>query len=513
MESAPGVGTSLRVRRGNGVWRLRRILVASAVVLAVGLIIICTRWGAALSDDSYVYIKPARDALAGRAIELDTGFPPFLPIVLTGIGLLGIEPLVAIRFLNALLFGATVLLSFLIVLEMSRSFTFSFLACVAILTTSGLIEVFTSALSEPLYISLALASIYSTARYSRGSRRTWLIAAAVAAGLALFTRYAGLSIAIAIPLFLLSRTSLPWRKRAKDALLFCLISAIPISGYVVRNLLITGRPVGQSGFSWELMRRFPWRTLLRDVFDWLIPGRLVAGHEEALGLLLLLFILGVIAGYWFVYRRRASRSAKNLFRSEPFVLVALFVAANLVLLSIARGFFQGGDPFNPRYLCPVQLAAFMLFFGLLGRLYPVIGRLSHVVIAGACLAFFALLALRAIYTIQYLYREGSGYSSHRWHISETIAYLNHRPETPVMSTGAIGVYFWTGRRPADIPRLNSREAVREFLCDTGGFLVIIDSMPTEFYGIDHPELTEGLIVEQDFSEGTIYRVDPADCRQ
>ncbi len=132
-------------------------------------------------------------------------------------------------------------------------------------------------------------------------------------------------------------------------------------------------------------------------------------------------------------------------------------------------------------------------------------------ILSACLAFTVLLAVRAAWTVRYLWAEGSGYSSRRWHISETMRYLNHRPDVPVMSTAAPGVYFWTGRLPLDIPRTNSREAAMAFLCRTGGFLVIIDSMPTEFYGVDHEELTRGLVVEQDFSEGTIYRIDPGEC--
>ena len=502
-------GNSTRVRQEINVLRWRITLVTCTALLAVLIILLSTRWGAALGDDSYSYIKPVRDALSGQSMEFHPSFPPFLPIILTGVGFLGIEPLEAIRYLNAILFGVTVLLAFLIVFELSGSFTFSLLASVAILISAGLIEVFASAMSEPLYMSLTLASIYTTARYTRDHRMAWLIAAAVSAGLALFTRYAGMAIIVSIAAFLLLKKNRSWRKRAKDTLLFLFISAIPIAGYIVRNLLILGRPIGQSRFSWSLVREFPLRLLIHNVYDWLIPGKLIAGFEEELTLLLLLLIFALFLGYWLAYRQRIIRLARDLRTSAHFVLLAIFIGVNLLLLSIARGFFAGGNPFNPRYLSPVQLAVLMIFFGFLGKLYPVTGRASHILISGACVGFFALLGLRATYTIQVLYREGSGYSSHRWHISETIAYLNHRPDTPVMSTAAAGVYFWTGRRPTNIPNSNSQ--VKEALCDTGGFLVVIDSMPLEFYGIDHAELTEGLTVEQDFSEGTIYRMDPINC--
>ena len=40
------------------------------------LILYATRWGAALSDNSYYYIKPARDMLAGQPYRLSPHYAP-----------------------------------------------------------------------------------------------------------------------------------------------------------------------------------------------------------------------------------------------------------------------------------------------------------------------------------------------------------------------------------------------------------------------------------------------------
>jgi hypothetical protein len=484
--------------------------VASAALLGILIILLCTRWGAGLGDDSYWYIKPVRDVLAGERMELNAAFPPFLPILLTGIGFLGIDPLDSIRILNAILFGVTAFLAFLTVYEISGSFTFSFLASAAILVSAGPIEVFSSALSDPLYICLTLGSIFCGARFSTDRKRPWHIAASVLAGLSLLTRYAGIATVISIGLFLLLRDDSSWRGRARDGLVFGVVSMAPVGVFIGRNWLVLGRPIGLTDFSWALVREFPVRRLVQDVLDWVVPGKLVAGREFALASLVLAAVLVVLLAYAIVYRQRFVHLATEIARTPAFAILALFAGSTLLMLTFARGFFAGGDSFNPRYLSPVHIVAIMMFYGVLGKAFAAMGTISRILVGATCVGAFAVIGLRGAYTMQFLNRVGSGYASQRWHISETIAYLNHRPDTPVMSTAAAGVYFWTGRRPLDVP--HSPEEVKQFLCDTGGFLVVIDSMPLEFYGIDAASVTEGLTVEQDFSEGTIYRMDPENCR-
>lgn len=504
-----GTGGTYKTTKQQPWTALRAALIAGAVLLAIVIILVSSRWGAALGDDSYAYIKPARDVLAGNAMQLNPSFPPLLPYLLTGLGFLGLEPLIAIRLLNALLFGICVFLAFLIVYRLSSSFTFAFLGSVSIMISAGLIELFASAMSEPLYLVLVLTALACVLRYHESKSMIWLAASGIATGLALFTRYAGLSLLGTIGLFLLAASASSFKEKVRSILVFGVLSALPIAGYSIHNIFTIGRPVGHSGFSWALVKEFPLNLLLQNLWDWFIPARLVSGHEMQLSALLLGIIIALVLGYSIAHRRHLRSLWRLLFQSPALHLLGLFLLVNLLMLTLARGYFRGGDSFNPRYISPLQLVFLMMLFGFLGRLYHATGRGSSIVISTICLGLFAILAVRAMYTMQFLYRVGGGYASQRWHISETIAYLNHRPDTPVMSTGATGVYFWTDRMPVNISR--SRDAAREFLCETGGFLVVIDSMPLEFYGIDPSSYLEGMVVEQDFSEGTIYTIDPLLC--
>jgi hypothetical protein len=488
-----------------------KIAMCSGPLLAFLAILASSRWGAALGDDSYWYIKPARDVLAGNSPEFHPLYPPFLPIILSGLGFLGIDPAESVRYLNAVLFAVAVLLAFLIALRMSQSVFFSFLASTSILLSARLIQVFSSAMSEPLYLCLVLGCIYSVDRYMDERRLLWLVTGGVLAGLAVFTRYAGVSIVLAVALYLLIRKGQPASRRIRDISVYVVISAFPITAYVVRNVLTTGRPVGQGKFSWNLVKQFQPDVLIRNLADWIVPGRFVEGYEQALILLLLVGLAAIIGGYWMAYRERFVGILTSIFESRVLILLMIFVIVNMVMLSLARGFFSGGNPFNPRYLAPVQISVFLIGFAVVAQLYRRTGEKSQLLLRGTSLAFVAFLAARALFTVWALYNEGAGYSSRRWHISETIAYLNRRPETPLMSTANDGIYFWTGRRPLHISRQDSNASAKDFLCDTGGLLVIIDSVPPELYGVDHDSLVEGLTLEQKFSEGSIYRMDVENC--
>jgi hypothetical protein len=106
--------------------------------LGVALILISTRWGAFLSDDSYGYIEPARTFLAGQ---------PFVPL-----GWLGMEPLAGIRVLNAGLFGVNILLSAALVRRLGGDRGFAVLAAAITAFSENTLEAHGWAMREALYL-------------------------------------------------------------------------------------------------------------------------------------------------------------------------------------------------------------------------------------------------------------------------------------------------------------------------------------------------------------------------
>lgn len=104
-----------------------------------------------------------------------------------------------------------------------------------------------------------------------------------------------------------------------------------------------------------------------------------------------------------------------------------------------------------------------------------------------------------------LCQTGLGYANIGWHNSETIAYLKAHPDLPVVATGDIGIYFWTGRLPQSIQGLGGSAGVSIYVCQNDAVLVIMRQMPTEIYHLDEAEVVSGLMVVQEFNDGVIYR--------
>jgi hypothetical protein len=107
------------LRKKRGYWfTIGFILIIS--ILGVLIILYCTRWGAWVISDATVYIVSARNFLAGRGLGIyrPSGmyqplavFPPMFPLTLSAIGTLGIDLVTAAKWLNAVLFGLTLLVT------------------------------------------------------------------------------------------------------------------------------------------------------------------------------------------------------------------------------------------------------------------------------------------------------------------------------------------------------------------------------------------------------------------
>ena len=102
-----------------------------------------------------------------------------------------------------------------------------------------------------------------------------------------------------------------------------------------------------------------------------------------------------------------------------------------------------------------------------------------------------------------------GYLNIGWHKSETIPYLKQNPDRTVIATGDVGIYFWTGRLPRVVTAFDSMEAMRAYLCDSNGILVIMNQMPTEIYRLDEGDVVRGLELEQEFNDSRVYRCPPS----
>lgn len=125
-----------------------------------------------------------------------TTFPPFYPFALAVVQWIGLDVHAGVRLLVGL--G---------VLYATRSRVFALLSAVLVLTSSALIDVFSWALSESMFIPLSMASVVGLVMVLRSGKRQYLCIVGVTSGLALLTRYAGIALVAALGLIIpLDRT-------------------------------------------------------------------------------------------------------------------------------------------------------------------------------------------------------------------------------------------------------------------------------------------------------------------
>lgn len=490
----------------------------SAAVILMGLagvllVLSNTRWGAYLSDDTYYYIYPARDLLAGKGFHPSYIFAPLFPLALAVMGLLGLDALDAARWLNALLFGVNIFLVGRLVLRMNLPAAFALLASALVLLADVVVEAHGWAMSEALAFTMMLACLDCTLSYLKSGERRWWWGAALTAALTVLTRYASIPLVAAAALTLLFFAPIKSPvKRAIEAALFGVVSLLPITAYWLRNLAVAGHPVRYENFFFEPLTR---DQLIWFFYHWLslfIPGRLLRGREILAGAAAGL-ALAALAGllYWAIRSRRLQAESafqtapeRRLFYGGTFLLAAVIVM-NLLMLYLARGLTEL-DVFNPRYLVPILMVFLALAVSLAGWLWMITGRPIRLALAGCILVFLVYYAYRTADFSLAMAETGLGYSNVGWHNSETIEYLRQHPElVDLVSTGEMGIYFWTGRMPKVISAFGSVEGLRQYLCERGAPLFVMNQMPAEIYGISHDEVAQTFVLEHEFNDSEMYR--------
>jgi CubicO group peptidase (beta-lactamase class C family) len=74
----------------------------------------------------------------------------------------------------------------------------------------------------------------------------------------------------------------------------------------------------------------------------------------------------------------------------------------------------------------------------------------------------------------------------------------------MVSTGEMGIYFWTGRMPTVLAAFPTPQALKDYLCDRDAPLFIMYQMPTDLYGMSRDAAVEDLELARQFNDGEMY---------
>lgn len=482
-------------------------VLAPALVAAVALLAV-NRLGADTTPDSVFYVGTARNLLDGHGYRAPPGtqdpsnFPPLLPLLLAGVGrVTGMDPLDVLRWLNPLLFGATVALAGAVVRRRAGSAAAGAAAAVLVLTGRDLLGVHGSALSEPLFILLAVAGMVALARSVDGGGRRWFWAASALVAGAFLTRYVGVAVVLA-GVALLVRAG-----RRRDAAVFAAVTILPVAAW----LAWAGPGAGHLAVHWfglEYLARGA-----RSLSDWVVPTFVPGAVRVAIAVL-------VVAGAATLVRR-APRPGRDALTFGLAAFTGLYVA----LLLFDRAFIDASGRLDRRFLSPLHVVVIVLLAPLLHRAWDTHVRGRRPVVAAAALLLGLQVVQAAAWVGGGLTDDGidrRGYSAAAWSRSAVVDRLRQLgPDVPVLSNGADAVFLLTGREtsslPAKVDYRTGRQnpdyaadlaAVRAALAG-GGVLVYFEAITARRSFLPPAaELEAGLglrVVERD-GVGTLYRL-------
>jgi 4-amino-4-deoxy-L-arabinose transferase-like glycosyltransferase len=432
------------------------MFVALLLISLIGILLVlqATPEGAALSDDSIAYIAGARSMVAGHGYREAwlasngpvTHFPPAFPALLAFFGYLGFDPLHAVRYVNALLFGASAFMLGILAWRMTPSLTAGLVLAGLFVLSGDLLQVYTAAMSEPLFIFLSLLAIWTFDLYFERDNHWWLGACATFVGIAYLTRYSGLAL---IATFVAALLILP--RQWKHKIILCglfIAGTLPwILAWTIRNRVEAENATNRM-LAWHPITRENISIGLRTVSEFLIPieaWRQVIHKQTSIIQLLIVIILGA-ALVWLAIKTWKYLTDKGLREKKLGEVIsfttALYLFAYLASIISSMLMFDAATKFKLRILAPgyVSLLILLVYFGvwLRSKSRPLVIVLTFV--------FVGLFAYKQINTVSFLSRGGLGYASFQWYDSKAMAYLRELPPDVHIYTDEPGaVYLYTGR--------------------------------------------------------------------
>ena len=423
------------------------LLILLGFLGATHILIRTSTYGAALTGDSITYLSTARSVLAGNDIYTFTGisldrWPPFFPLFLAFIGLLGIDPLDAGRLVNIAIFGLIISISGF---WLNKKFTSRLLvlgATVTIMTSLPLSHISSYFMTEALFILfalLALMQIESFVRQGRNTARQPFVLSAIFAALAAVTRYVGITVIFSAILIILIRKNIPIYTRLKYAVSYTAISSVPLAAVLIHNYLTFGAPTNHYRFSWSPPPTV--LTILPEIFTvfdrWIFPRKFLrSGPLNIPWLLVGLIVLGILVFFIMSRRSQDTKLTGSLRPAVPFAIFTLVYFTFLVSIKLVVSMLQAID--TSRYLAPLYIPLLFIAVFLLDRLLHDDARgkmvtfkwiLVSLVLLG-WLTHIGLTVEKGLYdTVRSLTSgyEGNTYNTTYWDDSETIAYLKANP--------------------------------------------------------------------------------------
>ncbi len=466
-----------------------------------------------------MYILLARNIVQGHGWTIDsaavTAYPPLFPGILASLSLGKFDPVVAGRWLQAIVFGMNVFWVGVLTLRFSGgSVGTSICASVAALCAVDMLGYHSIILSDGLFLLFSLPALAALHEYVEKRSVPSLLSAVAFTSLATLTRYVGVAWIIAGALAILLFADVRIRERIIAALVFALGSLFPLFVWFLRNFLLhsfAGRRFSIHPFFGEVELK----NFLQTVSQWFLQGTIPASRWM-IALPLLLFVTLFLARRW---NRRHGVPVND----PPLRLPALFCSIYILFLIFSAAFFQG-DLFRDgtRLFLPLHALTIIMVATSVRRRMDGLTSGSRLLLKACVLIYCGFLVVGSIRYISHFRQDGQGYASRLYRDSKLFDVLKALPsEYSIYSNADLPISLYTGRSPDFLPMKvdnqtlranteyeNQMERMTEDLKEGGGVLVYFarDDNWFELPSLDEIKKRIPLRCIASGSDGAIYDV-------
>ena len=530
-----------------------QVVLAALILLTVAgmlLIVYGTRWGPWAFSDAVGYMVNARNLATGKGLGLYrpsgqfvplVSHPPLYPLVLIALGGPQLDLVGAARLFDVLSFGILIFGSGWLFYRLTGSAWGATGLSGVFLVQPALVNAYTSAMSEPLFLLTEVIGSLLLLRYLEDQRPSQLVSSALVVGMAFMTRYTGAAILGTGILCLLLFDRGQLKVRLAHSAVFTLIASLPVAAFVLwsRIRYSGATPRGlKSEFDFvpqfiTFVKQIPtivysWKPVTADMlsFPGVDPDVMRAAAKPVIAILALA-LAAVIA---VTLRRIRPMLATGALKSATLRVLVYFVilfAAYLAFFGLAYVVTSPTPDVDGRTILPILPPLIIMAVTItyvLVRCWP--GRFW--VGLAAALLFVGSIAGYASITykpLERMHQDGSGYTSPGWRKSETLkAARLLPPDIPLISNEPIAVLFYADRWPHELNEVHASEPLSmktrygdgsdptEILFrEQHGALILFDTITSQLRGLYHEQtesrvaaLTAGLTQVFQGSDGAIY---------
>ena len=481
-------------------------------LLAVLLFLLSTHQGIGIWPDSARYMNMA-------ATPWDA---PAYAVILHLVALSGLDIVVGAWGIGLVFSGLNAFLTWHILRVATGRTAYAALGTALVVIAPQTVTLHGLAMSEPLFLTVIMATLLAFLRYVQSGETRWLIAVGVGIGLASLVRFTAPALGAAIALFLIIDPRHDAKRRVADVARIFIPSAVIFLGWAIIAAEVSGRSTGRPMEWLGNMTAREWWLSFNALAAWIAPDEVPTAIRR------ILFLLAMSASLLVLVRHARSvldRAAKG--HAEPSLIaipLGFFFFTYLGFMVLATA-IETNLHLNGRYAFPIYCTSIMAVTIAMAHVKiadPAIRWLHSALIGLACVMLVSH-GVRSAVRVHQAWQEGVGFASLDWARSPTLAAVDRLPRDAILysnGSDAIGyvlrrpardipahIMLRTGREDPDFPYQAQLAGARTALARGNAYVVLLNNIDWRFYMASEQELIRqlNLVPFAKLQDGTIYQ--------